>query len=1728
MKPILSIALVSLCLLAGNVGAVEFPSGDVPSNVGVQMHIQPGFMSAEWAWDDYIPKLDLVQQAGIGVVRIGIDWGYVEPTLGARDWSNYDQFIRACADRGIRVMATLGGGNYVYGDILDPDYFDNNDFRNACSAYIGDVVARYSNFTDSHGAPIPKMTYELWNEPNGGGYFWARDTTITKNPETGEYYVANMELEKQYVRRAANQYMALATQVMPIIRQNDPNATIVAPGLSWANEDYHPELAEEYINTCFNYTSQYGTHGLLDSATINGQSVTLIDGLSVHPYRYSNPESVTVATAGMNYARVQQMINDAVPGSPVKIISGEWGYPQTYWSHITPQLQADYVQREMLTNVSLNMPCSIWYDFQDNFVEGPNGENNFGLLTLDGTKKPAYHAMQAMNSNLKNFNYAGQWSVEGHENDWLLVFLNSQTGRGKFVTWASTPEANGVATLPYDLGTTYLNGTPIYLGEVQNLVSGGAWSTASWSNSANGGWVNESQASFDINTTIDVDTPVTVSGLQFNSGTLNSTLTNTTGNGRLRIGLGGAAIHVAKAGSSSATINAPLVNENEDIPCNPAVCQVRKTGPGTLVLNARNTFTGSLLIAQGSVKANVADALYGPVVTLLSNATNGGLTFGSSTEFHIGGLAGNKNLNYGSRILDIGESGVSNDADGLGYAGHLTGSGAIRKYGAGTFLLSYTDNDLSGAIDVYGGMLAVSNDGALNGGSSAVALHGGGIDIRGCTLSRAVTTDTTPSTLANSAWYTTSTLASNLDMNADVTIATNGTLNVAGRLGSATTDTHTATKIGAGTLILSGSDDNGYMDLVVNQGIAQLSKASTESIHAADNVTVASGATVQYQGLGDRQVWNSITLGGGTVDFNGHNQTGTSMAITTSGSTIANTSANYSVYTPSSIAVSPISGFYVNVSNPTSILAIEAPIVCNTANGSVWPQLLKIGPGALILGGPGDNTDLTLVVHEGLVAFNKASSPTVHTAAAAAVFSGAKLQLATYGGDYQLRSDPGYWVALSGGTLDLYGASQIGTNFSVDTAGSTLANGLANTNSVYAPNSFNYQQNLTINTVGNLEINGGIVGTTDWPFLTKTGAGTLTLSGSADNTNTTLIASEGTVKLNKTNSTWGRNAATAVAVFSGATVQYTGSGDYQVAGGNWIHLLGGTLDLNGRNQDYIAFSTISGCTGSTLANTAVGTTSVFTPNGTNLDADLTVHAVGNLTFDGVVAGTGRLIKTGTGTATLTKANTYSGGTTAKRGTLLADFSAAGAPTTNILPSAYALTLAGGTFRAKFNSSSNAQTVSGTTVDSGASAVTADTAAGIVYLNTITRNAGGTVKFSPANGAKIRTTTANCNFSGGQQTILGGYATYGGNTWAKTNTGTGTWDITGLTAFQNGFASGKDVNALTTNTITDNMTINSLRFNNAAAMTVNINAATNKTLTIASGGILMTPSAGAVTINSTGAGTGSLTTGNSYDLIVHQNNTANALTINANIMGTSLGLTKSGPGRLILAGNKSYTGATTVNEGALVLSSGTLNGTSDITLNGGGTLLQNSSTALTKSITFNGGTLGGTGTYAYPTADGTLTIGNGSHLAPGDPTVNISNHGLGLGTLTISDTGNWTLGMDSNTVLDYDLNTVGGANYSDLLQLSSGTSCNVILDGTLNVSGISVGLGTYTIISGATSITDMGLIMPADGYMGHHWSYQINGGNVTVTTAPEPGTVVLLTMAFLSLASYAWRKRRSGK
>jgi fibronectin-binding autotransporter adhesin len=192
---------------------------------------------------------------------------------------------------------------------------------------------------------------------------------------------------------------------------------------------------------------------------------------------------------------------------------------------------------------------------------------------------------------------------------------------------------------------------------------------------------------------------------------------------------------------------------------------------------------------------------------------------------------------------------------------------------------------------------------------------------------------------------------------------------------------------------------------------------------------------------------------------------------------------------------------------------------------------------------------------------------------------------------------------------------------------------------------------------------------------------------------------------------------------------------------------------------------------------------------------------------------------------------------------------------------------------------------------------------------------------------------------------------------------------------------------------------------------------------------------------------------------------------SNTVASTFCLRKSGAGTLTLSGSNAFVGGVLVGQGTLIIS-GTIRSATAISL--GGTLLQNSSTPLTNSIAFaDGATFGGTGTYT-----GNLSPGGG-HLSPGSG---------GVGVFT--QEGNLTL--SSTSVLDYDFGTTAGS--CDRWSFS-GSGRSIVLDGTLNIHVAGpVAEGRYTIISGATSVTDSGLKF-GDVPANRKWSYEVlkNGG-----------------------------------
>jgi outer membrane autotransporter protein len=217
--------------------------------------------------------------------------------------------------------------------------------------------------------------------------------------------------------------------------------------------------------------------------------------------------------------------------------------------------------------------------------------------------------------------------------------------------------------------------------------------------------------------------------------------------------------------------------------------------------------------------------------------------------------------------------------------------------------------------------------------------------------------------------------------------------------------------------------------------------------------------------------------------------------------------------------------------------------------------LTKTGPGTVILGGNNSYTGGTTVVAGTL----QAGSPV------------------------GLVSNTAYTVI--GGTLDL-------NNFNLTMSSLNGTGGVVNLGSAA----------LTINDIGKDAYSGIIQGIGS---LTKVGAGTLTLSGNNNYTGGTTVVA-GTLQAG---SPGGLVSNTAYTVF------------------------GGTLDLNNFN---LTMSSLNGSGGIVRLGSAA----------------LTVNNTGTDVYSGVIQGSGSLTKLGPGTLTLSGNNSYSGGTLLKAGTLV--------------------------------------------------------------------------------------------------------------------------------------------------------------------------------------------------------------------------------------------------------------------------------------------------------------------------------------------------------------------------------------------------------------------------------------------------------------------------------------------
>ena len=501
---------------------------------------------------------------------------------------------------------------------------------------------------------------------------------------------------------------------------------------------------------------------------------------------------------------------------------------------------------------------------------------------------------------------------------------------------------------------------------------------------------------------------------------------------------------------------------------------------------------------------------------------------------------------------------------------------------------------------------------------------------------------------------------------------------------------------------------------------------------------------------------------------------------------------------------------------------------------------------------------------------------------------------------------------------------------------STVAGGITNSGNISGSRAA-----IDLATIGGGE---GAATTINQQAGTITGA--ILLSTLADTVNVTGGAISGNIV--------GQGSSNTVnfALGAGNTFTYANS----ITGVNAVNVNTGTLQLNGT----IGPTALTINSAGTLV---VGAGGSIAGNVTDKGV-FAVNRSGVFSYGGIISGTGVFQQLGSGTTVLSGVNTYSGGTTISAGVVQVKNST---PGTSSSVGTGAVTLNGGTFQAGANNLTFSN------------AFALNTAGGSVDTNSNTLTLSGAM--ANGNGAGALTKI------GAGTLILTGTNSYSG----------GTTITAGTLQLGNGGTTGSILGDVVDNGTFAINHSNTFTFGNAisgtGAFAQNGTGITVLTGTNTYGGGT-TITAGTLQLGNAGT-TGSIL-GDVVDNGTFAINHSNAFTFGGAISGTG-GFAQNGTGTTILTGTSTYSGATSVNAGMLVVNGSIAN--SAVTVNSG-TALSGTGTVGNTTIAGNGGFAPGSGAPGTSmTVSGNLAFQSGAlYLVTLNPTTASFANVTGTATL----------------------------------------------------------------------------------------------------------------------------------
>ncbi|EJU9976972.1 autotransporter outer membrane beta-barrel domain-containing protein [Salmonella enterica subsp. enterica serovar Havana] len=1098
----------------------------------------------------------------------------------------------------------------------------------------------------------------------------------------------------------------------------------------------------------------------------------------------------------------------------------------------------------------------------------------------------------------------------------------------------------------------------------------------------------------------------------------------------------------------SFTVNTVLENVDANSGWNGQ--SLTKTGAGTLILNAENTYTGGTLISDGTLVASNVEALGTGDITDnavlelntggdFDNAISGSgqvvksgdetLTLSGSNTYTGGTIISGGTL-VATNVEALGTGDVTDNATlelntGGDFDNAIGGTGSVVKSGDKTLTLSGA-NSYTGGTTISGGTLVASNVEALGSGdvtdNATLELNTGGdfANNIGGTGSVVKSGDKTL-TLSGTNSYTGGTtisggtlVANNVEALGTGDVTNNATLelNTGGDFDNAISGSGQVVKSGDKTLTLSGA--NSYSGATTISGGTLIAT----HVNALGTGAIDNRASLLLDASGQFTVTDLTTESGGNTEIG-------------AGSTLQATT----------LTQKSDSTLTINLNGNT-----VDPVIHAASQVSLAGTLDITGVGDVLDSDPASTDDLdtfTLIASDKTIAGDFEKLTVAGMDADLADFITVDGRIDDTGKQYELTTALTWYADRDDAVTDAHGTFNL-----------TNADG-----------------SFAVNTVlENVDATLDPASATGWDgtSLIKQGAGTLILNAENTYTGGTTISGGTLVATNV-------DALGSGDVTDDATLELNTGGtfDNAIGGSGQVEKSGdGTLTLSGSNT-YTGGTTINDGTLIATSVDALGSGDV-TDNAT-----LALNTGG--TFDNAISGSGQVVKSGDDVLTLSGANSYSGGTLISDGTLVAsNVEALGTgdvtdnATLEMNTGGDFINNIGGTGRVE-KSGDDALTLSGsntytggTTINDGTLIATSVDALGsgdvtnnaVLELNTggdFINNIGGTGRVEKS-GDETLTLSGSNTYTGG--TLISGGTLVATNVEAlgtgdvtdnavlELNTGgdfinniggtgrveksgddtltlSGSNSYTGGTLISSGTLVATNVDALGSGDVTDNATLElntGGTFDNAISGSGQVVKSGDETLTLSgansyTGGTLI--SGGTLVATSVEA----LGSGDVTDNAVLELNTGGTFD---NAISGSGQVVKSGDKTLTLSGANSYTGGTTISGGTLVasnveaLGSGDIDNYASLQLNASGQFVTANLTTHDNAITAIGAGSALRANTLTQEANSTLAV----HLIDSNSgAIVTADHANLGGTLDITGIGNvaksWTRDAYAYTLIDTD-------------------------------------------------------------------------------------------------------------